>query len=100
MRGRLFSSGDIVMLCEHLYHASSCKVSIKIDALSAYKRRWGSPRRVNRNDGTTLLAIGAVICSDCFARDPESRDTNLVECRFEDGQQFLVADLLAAGGPR
>ncbi len=88
-----FQPGDVVMICKHLWRASSCKVAPKIDystvRVSQTAKRRGE--RFTREDGSTGVYNWAVVCLKCEKRGPG--DFNLVECVFSDGS-LQTADFM------
>lgn len=82
--------GEIVMVCEHLWNRSSCRVRMAIPV--APFKSFNPPVEVERvDDGTKFLASYVIVCARCFEVSGFKS-----ECLFEaefDGETLKVAGL-------
>ncbi len=91
------STGDIVMVCRHIYELSSCKVVQNLDVVERELQRGGSVSdrgefKMTRDDGSKFIASHLVTCSACSKANPKSID--FIEQHWHDGGALRVADFM------
>jgi hypothetical protein len=85
------NENDTVMICKHIWRASSCKVAVAppLDDILR-SARDGEPRTFTRADGTKGEARFFIRCKALCGDTPE-REVDYVETRWERGR-FQVVD--------